>query len=53
VRSRNGGICVGMMVAAAAIVCEENENLPSGSDRKVGPEFIVSSINNSSTWNHC
>jgi hypothetical protein len=53
VRSRNGGICVGTMVAAVATACEENENLPSGSNRKVGPEFIVSSISSSSTWNHC
>jgi hypothetical protein len=37
----------------AATTCEGNENLPCGLGRKAGPEFIVSSIRNGSTWNRC
>jgi hypothetical protein len=69
VGSRNRGICVeavleqwqpcwhggggggeGVPVTAA---CEGKKNLPSDSGQKAGPKFIVSIINNGSTWNRC
>jgi hypothetical protein len=53
--SWNGGSGVGTVVViqAKSKICEGNENLPSDSGQKAGPEFIVSSISSGSTWNHC
>jgi hypothetical protein len=48
----NGGGGAGTVVAVAT-TCEGNKNLLSDSDRKADPEFIVLSISNGSTWNHC